>query len=78
MRINCDIQINNRNLSSLNASTSNQKASRSVLGIGKQSSSKDDGSNFFLHICNAKNKTGNKYKVDLYIYIYSFSCKQYY
>ncbi|XP_027217195.2 leucine-rich repeat protein 1 [Penaeus vannamei] len=62
MRINCEVQVSNRKLPSLNMS-SKKNTARSSLGIGRLPGSKADVSNLFIHLCTAQNKQGNKYKV---------------
>lgn len=61
MRFNCEIQINNRQLPSLNMK--GKKSTRCSLAIGKQSGEIKDSSKLFIHICSLQNKQGNKYKI---------------
>ncbi|XP_042216311.1 leucine-rich repeat protein 1-like isoform X2 [Homarus americanus] len=62
MRINCEVQVNNRKLPSLNISNK-RGGTRSSLGIGRHPGSKADVSSLFIHLCTAQHKLGTKYKV---------------
>ncbi|XP_071513066.1 leucine-rich repeat protein 1 isoform X2 [Panulirus ornatus] len=62
MRINCDVQISNRKLPSLNLSNK-RNGTRSSLGIGRLPGSKADVTSLFIQLCTAQNKLGSKYKV---------------
>lgn len=61
MRINCEVQVNNRMNAVLNVS--NAKKVRSSLGIGRLPGSKADRNSLFIHLCTALNKQGVKYKI---------------
>ena len=61
MRINCEVQINDRQVASMNMTQ--RRGVRSSLAIGKHPGSQGKSPEVFIHLCDAKNKQGNKYKV---------------
>ncbi|CAL4197036.1 unnamed protein product [Meganyctiphanes norvegica] len=61
MKINCEVQVNNRMNAVLNVS--NAKKIRSSLGIGRPPGSKADRNSLFIQLCTAHNKQGVKYKI---------------